>query len=183
MRKLSPVVGILSRIVSNARQDRSLRSTIALEFIGDDPERFFTLTSHQSAEEPLGCLLIATRLQQNVDDITVLVNGTPKILLLTVNPDVVQVPCVPETTLLFLETPSKVGSEFPAPSPDGFIGNNSPAFGEEIFDITEAQAETVIDPDGVADDFRWKTVSVVTRLALFMGRSLSVAAQVDNTRF
>ena len=171
MRKLSPVVGILSRIVSNARQDRSLRSTIALQFVGDDPERFFTLTSHQSAEEPLGCLLIATRLQQNVDDITVLVNGTPKILLLTVNPDeqFVQIPSVPETTLLFLETPSKVGSEFPAPSPDGFIGNNNPAFGEEIFDITEAQAETVIDPDGVADDFRWETVSVVTRLGAIHG--------------
>ena len=171
MRKLSPVVGILSRIVSNARQDRSLRSAIALQFVGDDPERFFTLTSHQSAEEPLGCLLIATRLQQNVDDITVLVNGTPKILLLTVNPDeqFVQIPSVPETTLLFLETPSKVGSEFPAPLPDGFIGNNNPAFGEEIFDITEAQAETVIDPDGVADDFRWKTVSVVTRLGAIHG--------------
>ena len=59
----------------------------------------------------------------NVDDIAVLIHGTPKILLLTVDPDekFVQIPSIPETTLLFLETPSKVGSEFPAPSPDGLI--------------------------------------------------------------
>jgi hypothetical protein len=43
------------------------------------PERFLALTSHQSAEEPLGCMLIAARLQQNIDDITVLIHGTPKI--------------------------------------------------------------------------------------------------------
>ena len=62
---------------------------------------------------------------------------------------------------LFLETARKIGSEFPTPSADGFVGDNNAAFGEEIFDITEAQAETVIESDGVTDNFRRKTVSVV----------------------
>jgi hypothetical protein len=55
-----------------------------------------------------------------------------------------------------------VGSEFPAPLADGFIGNNDSAFGQKIFHITEAQTEAMIDPYGVADDFRRETVSVVT---------------------
>ena len=168
---LGPIVGILLGIVGNIWQDRSTGSTIAFQLVGDDPAWLLALTAQQSAKEPLGCTLIAARLQENIDDITVLIHGTPKILLMTVNSDekLIQVPSIPETTLLLLETPSKVGSEFPAPSPDGFIGNNNPAFGEEIFDITEAQAETVIDPHGVADDFRWKTVSVVTRLGAIHG--------------
>ena len=58
MRKLCPIVGILSRVVRNAGQDRSFCRTIALQFVGDDLERFRSLASHQSAEEPLGCLLM-----------------------------------------------------------------------------------------------------------------------------
>ena len=35
------------------------------------------------------------------------------------------------------------------------------ALGEQIFDISETQAETVIQPDGVTDDFREKAVPAV----------------------
>jgi hypothetical protein len=86
--------------------------------------------------------------------------------------DFVQIPSIPETTLLLLETPSKVGSEFPTPTPDGFVGNNNAAFGEEIFDITEAQTEAVIKPDGTANDFGREPMTVVARTAGFI-RSVS----------
>jgi hypothetical protein len=58
------------------------------------------------------------RLQQNVDDIPVLIHGTPKILLPAVDPDeeFVQIPCIPETTLFLPQTFGIVGSEFTAPS-------------------------------------------------------------------
>ena len=87
MRKLGAIVGILLRIVGHVRQNRSLCSTITFQFVGDHPERCLTLTSHPSAEEPLGGVLIPTRLQQNIDNITVLIHGTPKILLLAVDSD------------------------------------------------------------------------------------------------
>jgi len=47
----------------------------------------FALTAQQSVKEPLGCTLIAARPQQNIDDITILIHGTPKILLLAVKSD------------------------------------------------------------------------------------------------
>ena len=78
MRKLGAVVRIVSHVVGIARQDRSLRSAIALQFVGENPERFLALTSHQSTEEPLGCMLIAARLQQNIDDITVLIHAAQR---------------------------------------------------------------------------------------------------------
>jgi len=33
------------------------------------------------------------------------------------------------------------------------VGDNDPAFGRKIVDITEAPAEPMIEPDCVADDF------------------------------
>ena len=48
MRKLGAIVGVLSRIVNNARQNRSLRCTIAFQFVGDLPERFFALARRRA---------------------------------------------------------------------------------------------------------------------------------------
>jgi hypothetical protein len=39
----------------------------------------------------------------------------------------------------------------------------------------------MIDPHGVTDNLRWKTVSVVTRSRISHELSLSISSQVDNT--
>jgi hypothetical protein len=76
MRNLGPIVGILLGIVGDPTPGRIIRlaSSIALQLVGDDPEWLFALTAQQSAKEPLGCTLIAARLQQNIYDITVLIS-------------------------------------------------------------------------------------------------------------
>jgi hypothetical protein len=104
MRKLGPIVGILLGIVGNAWQDRSTGSSIALQLVADDPKWLLALTAQQSAKKPLGCTLIAARLQQNIDDITILIHGPPKILLLAVDSDeeFVQIPGVTEASLFLL---------------------------------------------------------------------------------
>jgi hypothetical protein len=58
-------------------------------------------------------MLIAARLQQNIDDITVLIHGTPKILLLAVDSDeeFVQIPGVTEASLSLANSKSDVKSE------------------------------------------------------------------------
>jgi hypothetical protein len=48
-------------IVGDTRQDRSTGSGIALQLVGDDPEWLLALTAQQSAKEPLGCTLIASK--------------------------------------------------------------------------------------------------------------------------
>jgi hypothetical protein len=83
-------------------------------------------------------------------------------------------PGIAETPLSLLETFGIVGPELPAPSSDGFIRNNDATFGEKIFHVTEAHAEAMIDPDGVADDFRWEAESVVAGSGALHEMSLSV---------
>jgi hypothetical protein len=127
-------------IVSNSWQDRSTGSSIALQLVGDNPEWLLALTAQQSAEEPLGCTLIAARLQQNIDDIAILIHRTTQILLLAVDPDeeFVQIPGITDGSLFLFKTSGKVRSELPAPLPDGLVRNNNSAFGQKIFNITEA---------------------------------------------
>jgi hypothetical protein len=97
MRNLGAIVGIWLSIVGNSRQHGSTGSSIALQLVGDDPQRFLALTAQQSAKESLGRRLIAARLQQNIDDIPILIHGTPKILLPAVDSheEFVQIPATP----------------------------------------------------------------------------------------
>ena len=68
---------------------------------------------------------------------------------------------ISESTLSALQLPSVVGAEFPAPLPNGFVRHDDASFGQQILNIPEAQAVSVIQPDGVADDFRRKTMPKV----------------------
>ena len=51
--------------------------------------------------------------------------------------------------ILNLDTPAQSGQSFGKPS------NRDPAFGEEIFDITVAEVEPVVEPDSVGNDIGW----------------------------
>jgi len=95
------------------------------------------------------------------DHVTVLVHRAPQILLLPVdsNEDFVPVPTITEAAL----TPFQFAG----------IGDGDSAFGEKILDISAAQAETVINPDGVADDFRRETMTVIARSAVLHYDSFS----------
>ena len=52
-----------------------------------------------------------------------------------------------------------VESERSTPVPNRLIGHGDTPFGEEIFDIPETQAETVVDSDGVTDDL-WREIGI-----------------------
>ena len=67
-----------------------------------------------------------------------------------------------------------------APLSDRLVGHGDAALGEEVLDLTEAQAETVVEPDRVADDLGRESVSEVAELSV--GHVLSVAGlrQLDN---
>ena len=45
--------------------------------------------------------------------------------------------------------------------PNRLVGHGDAPLSEETFGIAEAQTETVVEPDGVTDDFRRESVSVV----------------------
>ena len=100
-------------------------------------------------------------LNEDVDYISVLVDGTPEIMpsTLDVYEEFVEVPRIAQTILSTPQLASIVRTEFPTPLPNRLVGDNDPALCQKIFDIAEAQAEPMIEPDGMADDLDRKTVS------------------------
>ncbi len=59
-----------------------------------------------------------------------------------------------------------------APLPNRFIGNLNSKFCQKIFDVAETEAEPVVQPNGVADDFWWEPMSVIQWFCVLHGRSL-----------
>lgn len=89
------------------------------------------------------------------------------------NEDFVQVPNIAEAALTPLQFSGIVGTEVLTPASDGFIRDDDSAFGGTILDVPEAQAETMLNPDGIAVDFRRETMPVVARPAVFHATSVS----------
>ena len=42
-------------------------------------------------------------------------------------------------------------------------GDGDPALGKEVLYISKAQTKAMVEPNGVADDLRWKSISAVAR--------------------
>jgi hypothetical protein len=87
--------------MDDGRHHRPVRRTIASQLVRHKPPGRATLTLQQLTEEAFGSTLVATRLDEKIDHITILINRTPEILPLTLNGDehLVQVPRVAQATL------------------------------------------------------------------------------------
>ncbi len=59
---------------------------------------------------------------------------------------------------------------------DGLIGHCNAAFGEEVFDITEAEAESMVGPNSMSDNFGRKAMALVTECLNFHHASLPKAS-------
>ena len=135
---------------------------MASQLVGDQSPGFASLAFQQLTEEAFGDTPIAVRLEQDVDHIAVLVDGAPEVAPLTPDghEEFVQVPRAAQTTLSPLEPTGIRGTELLAPLSDGLVGNNNSPLCQEILDISEAQTEAVVEPDGVADDLRRESLPV-----------------------
>lgn len=54
-------------------------------------------------------------------------------------------------------------AKFHAPLSNRFIGEHDASLCHEVLDIAKTEQEAEIQPDAVADDFRWEAVSFVIR--------------------
>ncbi len=158
--------------------DRPMSRIIAAKFVGDYPPRFPTLTFEQAVEKPFRGTLIAAALHQHINDIAVLINGTPEILALALDRDkhFVDMPHIAQAALPFFEFSSIVRPKLLTPLPNRFIRDGDPTFGEEFFDFTKAEAEPMVEPDGVADNFRRKAMTLVAGCVGFHHASLPNAS-------
>ena len=158
------------------RNDRPECRAATLQPIGDQAKRNRSLPLQELAKETLRCTTVAPQLNEDIDHVSVLIHGTPQILPFTVDPDenFGQEPCISESTLSSLQTLGTVEPELRAPPVDCRVGHCDSPFGEQIFDISEADTESVVEPDGMTDDFDWTATSVIAGSDRFHRASLSV---------
>ena len=168
------IVPVSVRAMGDGRHDRSVRSPVAAQLVGDQPPRLTLLALQQLAKKACGSPAVAPRLDEDVDDVAILIDGTPEIVApsLDGDEDLVQVPDIAQPALSTLEPASVCRTEREAPQPDRFVGHRDAPLGQEIFDIAKAHTKAVIQPDGMADDLGGKAVSVVARRVAFHRPSL-----------
>jgi hypothetical protein len=115
------------------------------------------------AEEALGGLGIAVILNKDVEDDAMLIDGTPEIVLHPLDPDehFIHVPLVPRAWPAAAQAIGKSLAEFPAPSPNRLVGDHDAPFGQQQLNVTQAEAEHVIQPHSMADDLGREAMAVV----------------------
>ena len=75
----------------------AVRRIVASEFVGDQPARFTPLAFQEAAKEAYGRLFVPSWLHQKINVVTILIDGSPQILLLSLNGDkhLIKVPSIP----------------------------------------------------------------------------------------
>jgi hypothetical protein len=132
------------------------------------------LPLQELAKEPFGRVGISMFLNEDVDLFPILVHGPPEIvpLALDLHEDFIQVPHVSQTTLVMSKHPRVLRPELPTPLPNSLVGDDNPALRQEFLDVAEAQGESVVQLDTVADDLRRKPVAMIAVRIRFHQRSL-----------
>jgi hypothetical protein len=164
VRDFDSVVLVLFGAVDNRRHDRTVGNRVAAQLVGDQTARHTPLPLQQFAEETLSGTPIAPRLDENVDDVPVLIDRPPEILLptLDMHEEFVQVPRVAHVSSPSPQSSGILRPEGPAPLANGLVGHGDAPLGQEIFGISETHTEPVVKPNGVTDD-RWrKPVAMIT---------------------
>ncbi len=108
-------------------------------------------------------LLVPARLHKTIEHLAFGIDGSPQIHPLATNGDEHLIE-VPGRMRLGAHRPQTSGDHRPEhrhPASDRFVGDVDAAFGEQLFDISEAQREAKIEPDSVLDDLRWETIAGV----------------------
>jgi hypothetical protein len=112
---------------------------------------------------------VPKRLYENINDVAVSIDGPPQILSLTLNRDehFIQMPGVTELTLATFPATGVLSSEFHRPLSDRLVSDIHATLDEHFFDFPEAQTESIVEPDSVADDLRRETMPHVARSVAF----------------
>src|SRR5512135_2846233 len=106
--------------------------------------------------------LLCTR---DVEDVAVLVNRPPQVVLDTVDADehLIKVPLVPGTGPAATQGAGVGLPELPAPAPDRLVGDHHAAGEHEFLGLPEREQEPVVEPHTVRDDLDRVAVALVRR--------------------
>jgi hypothetical protein len=134
MRILCSVVQTLVRPVLNSWHYLSSGSPIGGQLVGDDALGHDALPLHQPGQQALSCLGVAAALDDLVEDISVLINGSPEPVLLASNADdhLIQMPDVMRARPLAAEATGVLRTELLAPPADRLVRYDDAALEQHL---------------------------------------------------
>lgn len=147
----------------HSRQDLAFGRSIALQFISDDDARNILQPFEELAEKAFCCFFVAPTLDQNIQDVAILIHCSPQVVPLPMDgeEDLIQVPFV---TTARATTAQFIGVGLPkleTPLPNRFVRDDDPTLRQKLLNITKTEREAKIEPNRMADDFRWKAKAFV----------------------
>ena len=109
-------------------------------------------------------------LQIHIDDFPVLVDGPPKVVLLTGYSDehFIQKVRVTKSRVSTPKTSGKFRAKFVDPKSNGLVADRNIAFREKVLYIADAEIEAEVEPNGMLDDRRWESMTLVDVVHLDM---------------
>ena len=116
-------------------------------------------------KEAFGSMTISVLRYQNIDNISILIHCSPQIVTLASDGDkyFIDVPDVAEPSLFPAQRSSIGRSKFDAPVSDRLIGDGDTSLRKQILDIAKAECEPMIEPNGMADNFRGEPMTLISR--------------------
>lgn len=163
VRYFGTVVHVSARVMWHRRHHLAVRGTVAAQLVGHQSVWLAALPPHKHSQKTLRRTLVASRLDENVDNVAVLIDGAPEILLPAADPyeDLVQVPRISEPRLATFRSGSVSRPELQAPTANGFIRDLDATLGQQIFDITGSSEKTGGRADRVANELRREPMSSI----------------------
>ena len=140
VRHFSTIVGVPVLAVRHGRQQVTLGCGVTAKFVGGNCEGRSGLRAQHLSKETPRCLRVLALLDEDLDEITILVDGTPEISALTLDrdDDFVEKPSITPQSHPLLDLMGIIGSKSSAPLTDSFVGDGYTSFGQEVFDVAEA---------------------------------------------
>ncbi len=167
MRVLRPIVQSLVRAMLDAGHDLPLRRAIGAQLVGDHHTRRTALPFQDLAHQTFRSLGIAATLHQHVENKAVLIDGPPKPVFLSTNGDdnLIKIPFVAEPAG---RSPpdiiGKVSTEFLSPKSNGLMRDDDATRCQQILDHPQAQRKPEIEPNGMGNHLRWKSMATIKRI-------------------
>jgi hypothetical protein len=137
MRVLGRIVHPQPLLMSAGQAELPECGGIGAQLVGDRPLGRKALLLEQLAHQPHGRPLIPARLDQQIEDFALLIDGTPQVHPPAGDPHdhLVEVPPVARPRPSLAQASRDRGTEFEHPAPDRFVGQIDPAFGKQFLDV------------------------------------------------
>ena len=163
VRALRPVVLALALDVLGAELEFSGCRTVGAQPVGHQFLRRHPLCLQQLAHQPQGRGLVASALDEHIEDLALAVDRPPQVHGPTgdLHEHLVQMPAAAWSATTAPQPPGDQRPEAGDPDADRLVRDADAPLGQELLDVAQAEGEAQVEPDRVLDDGRREAEAAV----------------------